>query len=46
MQKEFSLVGRDTLFHEFKTIIEICDAIMEVNSSSKYCHWKTKMYTQ
>jgi len=33
MLKVCSLVARDTLFHEFKNKIEICDAIMEVNFS-------------
>jgi hypothetical protein len=33
MLKECSLVGRDTLFHEFKNVTEICDPIMEVNFS-------------
>jgi hypothetical protein len=31
MLKVCSLVARDTLFHEFKNKIEICDAITEVN---------------
>jgi hypothetical protein len=31
--KECSLVGKDTLLHEFKNITEICDAIMEVNAT-------------